>query len=262
MSAGTAGGNGGPPDEKARVPGREPMTPPLPRRFYAAAGVARRDSGAYAIELDGKPVRTPGKHELAVAARPLAEAIAAEWDAQGTHIDPGTMPLTRMLNTALDGVTGNEAAVRDDILAFCGSDLVCYRAETPHELVAGQAMAWDPVLGWAERRLGARFRSVTGLMPIEQPPEAIDRVAAHLQGLGALQLTALHVMTTLTGSALIALAHADGAFDAGAAWRFAHVDEDWQIAQWGADAEASARRDRRWRDMTAASRLFALASGT
>ncbi len=247
------------PKPAARMPGREPRSKPLPKRFYEAVTVGREAAGGFAILLDGRAARTPGKRKLVVAAEPLAEALAAEWAAQKTEIDPATMELTRLVVTALDGVVGKEAEVGDDIVAFAGSDLVCYRAEAPEGLVGEQNAAWDPVVAWAKQRLGIRLKLAAGIVHVAQDEDGLERVRAHVRGFDALRLTALHVMTTLTGSAMIALAHADGLMDAGTAWRMAHIDEDWQIRLWGEDAEAAARRERRWQTMQAASRLLQLA---
>ena len=214
--------------------------------------------GGYRVQLDGKPVRTPAKALLALPTRALAEAVAGEWAAQREHIDPATMPLTRLANSAIDGVQGREAEVRADIVRYAGSDLLCYRASEPEGLVRRQAEMWDPVLGWARDALGARFAVAEGLMPLAQPDAAISAIAAALEGFDAFSLAALHVMTTLTGSALLALAHARGRLTAEQAWTAAHVDEDWQIGKWGEDAEAAARRQRRWCEMQAAGRMLAL----
>jgi chaperone required for assembly of F1-ATPase len=233
---------------------------PRPRRFYRAVsvdGAAR----AFRVLLDGKPVRTPAKRELALPARPLAEAVAAEWEAQGEHIDPGTMPLTRLVNTVLDGVAGREAEVRADIAKYAASDLLCYRAEGPPELVRRQMEAWDPVLAWARAALGANLVIARGIVPVAQPQAAMGAIGSALVRLDAFGLAAHHVMTTLTGSTLLALAHAGGRLTAEEAWAAAHIDEDWQIGQWGGDAQAKARRQRRWTDMEAASRLVALLGG-
>ena len=233
---------------------------PLPKRFYAAVTIAGPDAtlAAYRILLDGKGMRTPAKAVLAVPTRALAEAIAAEWAAQGQHIDPATMPLTRLVNSALDGVRGREAAVREDIAKFAGSDLLCYRAGEPEALALAQAAVWDPILAWSRQALGAHFVVAEGIMPVEQPQAAKAAVARALADYEAFALTALHVMTTLTGSALLALAHAHGRLGIEEAWAAAHVDEDWQIGRWGEDAEAAARRQRRWGEMQAAGRLLAL----
>jgi chaperone required for assembly of F1-ATPase len=230
----------------------------LRKRWYKAVTVASAGAATFRVLLDGKPVRTPAKAELAVPARALAEAIAAEWEAQATHIDAATMPLTRLANTAVDGVGARLARVRDDIAAFAASDLVCYRAEGPEPLVQLQRQHWDPVLAWAQAALGAHFEVAAGLMPVAQSEAAVASVAAALADLDAFRLAALHVMTTLTGSALLALAHVRGALSAEAAWAAAHVDEDWQISQWGEDAQAAARRARRWAEMQAASRMLVL----
>jgi chaperone required for assembly of F1-ATPase len=168
------------------------------------------------------------------------------------------MPLTRLANSTIDGVIARQAEVRAEIVKYAGSDLLCYRAEGPEELIRRQAETWDPVLAWARAALGADFNVSQGVMPAAQPDAATEAVARALQPHGPFALAAIHVMTTLMGSALLALAHAHGHLSAEAAWVAAHVDEDWQISQWGEDAEAKARRDRRWAEMQAASRLLEL----
>jgi chaperone required for assembly of F1-ATPase len=193
-----------------------------------------------------------------VPTRALADAISAEWDAQGSRIEPATMPLTRLANSIIDGVIGREAEVRRDIAKYAESDLVCYRAESPQDLMVRQARAWNPVLSWAQDVLGARFQSAQGVMPVKQGDDAIASVGRALEGYDAYRLAALHVMTSLMGSVLLALAHARGRLSAEEAWTAAHIDEDWQIGRWGQDEEAVARRAQRWRDMQAASRLLTL----
>jgi len=246
------GGTGG-----SSLPGRDAR--PLRRRIYNMAAAATEASPAgFAVLLDGRPARTPAGAPLAAPTRALAEALAAEWDAQREHIDPAAMPLTRIANTAIDGVRGREAAVCADIARYAASDLLCYRASEPEGLARRQAEQWDPVLAWARTELGAGFRVAEGLMPMTQPEAAPAAVAAALEELDAFALAALHTMTTLMGSALLALAQARGRLSAEAAWAAAHVDEDWQIARWGEDAQAAARRRRQWTEMEAASRLLAL----
>ncbi len=251
----------GEPIPAAKVLGREPLRAPLPKRFYTAATVGA-EGPPFRILLDGRPLKTPKKQALAVPSVVLADAIAAEWSAQATHIDPATMPLTRMANTALDGVVGNEDALRADIAAFAMSDLLCYRADGPDRLVSEQSARWNPVLDWAARRLDCRFQLAEGIMPVTQPEAIRAAVVAAIASAGAFQLTPLHVVTTLTGSALLALAVAERHLDAEAAWAAAHVDEDFQIVQWGWDAEARARRAFRWTEMQAAARMIALTSAS
>ncbi len=234
---------------------RRPARPELPRRFYKTAGVAPSDDG-FVLTLDGKPARTPGRNPLVVASPMVAAALAAEWQGQGEHIDPATMPLTRIAHSAIDRVAREMAPVRAEIVKYAGSDLTCYRGEGPQSLVAAQEAAWGPVLAWAEVALGARFVLAAGIIAVEQPAESLDAVAAALGPLDPLRLAAVHVVTTLTGSALIALAVLHGALSPEAAWVAAHVDEDWQMAQWGRDAMALARRAARWRDMQAAALIL------
>lgn len=254
-SRGLSGGDGT--EAKAKVPGREPLRS-LPKRFYASAVVVSEGGAPYGVSLDGRPLRTPGKGILALPVEPLAHAIAEEWHAQGPEIDPASMPLTRLANTALDGVAGNEAATRADIANYALSDLLCYRADAPADLARLQARSWDPVLAWAEKALGCRFVLAAGVMPVRQPEGHHEKMVSALEGYDAFALSALHVVTTLTGSALLALALARRHLTAEAVWAAAHVDEDYQIAQWGGDAEATARRHRRWKEMQAAAHLFDL----
>lgn len=249
------------PREAAKVLGRESLRPPLPKRFYKAASVedARESDGALAfrVVLDGRALKTPRKRAFGVPSRALAEAIVAEWAAQGAEIDPATMPLTRIANTAIDAVADAMSEVASDIVAFAGSDLLCYRAEGPPELAARQRAHWDPVVRWSEEALGAHFIIGKGVMPVAQPEEALARLGASLQDFDAFQLAALHVLTTLSGSALLALYLALGAGTAEAVWAAAHVDEDYQIELWGRDDEAEARRAYRLEEFRAACRVLA-----
>ena len=238
-------------------PGSGQKAAVLPKRIYRTATVAPAGSG-YGVRLDDKPLRTPAKAVLALPTSGLAHAIAAEWQAQGERIDPASMPLTRVANSAFDGVLGREAEVRADIARYADSDLLCHRAETPPELVRRQAESWDPILDWSRAELGVAFSIARGIMPVTQPEAGRIAIARALAPYDGFALAALHVMTTLMGSALLALAHARGAITVEAAWAAAHVDEDWQISQWGEDAEAAARRGRRWREMRAASQLLEL----
>lgn len=226
--------------------------PILQKRFYQRAE-ARLEEGGYTLRLDGKRAHTPGRHPLAVPDLHLAEAIAAEWSAQGELIHPATMPVTRLANTALDGVAERMEEVRSDLVAYAGADLLCYRAGEPEALVARQREDWDPILGWAENRFRCRFVLAEGVVHVAQPQNTITAIRAALADYQhPFRLAGLHLATTLTGSALIALAFEAGAISVERSWAAAHVDEDWQISRWGADTEAMERRRRRFEDFRAA----------
>ncbi|MCK1391341.1 ATP12 family protein [Bradyrhizobium sp. 1] len=245
--------------------GRSPLDPqeavrqasrvPLRKRFYQEAGVAEVEGG-FAIMLDGKPIRTPSKRQVVIPSRALADAVAAEWAAQGETINPMTMPLTRVANSVVEGVVDRVELVAEDLAKYFESDLLFYRAGHPEGLVAREAAHWDPVLFWAAETLGAHFILSEGVMHVKQPDEAIQAARAALPG-DAWSVAALHVVTTLTGSALLALALAHGARDAGQVWDAAHVDEDWNAEKWGVDEEAAARRAARLRDFHAAVTVLA-----
>jgi chaperone required for assembly of F1-ATPase len=208
--------------------------------------------------LDGKPVRTPGKVPLTVPSKALAAAIAEEWRAQGAHIDPRTMPLTKLANTAIDGVEGRTEPVVDDIMAHARADLLCYRADGPEGLAAQQAKHWDKVIAWAKDALHAPLNLAEGVVHVAQPEASLAALRKEIAGLDTFALAALHVMTALTGSALLGLAVALKRLTPEEAWAAAHVDEDFQISQWGEDEEAKARRAARKADFDAAARLLEL----
>ena len=246
--------NGGGSRENPIAAARRGVRPALRRRFYAKASVASEASG-HAVRLDGKAVHTPTRRILAAPTRGLAEAIAAEWQAQGDVIDPSTMPLTRLANVIIDGVTDRPRPVADEIAKYVGSDLLFYRAASPAGLVERQRRHWDPVMAWAAQRLRARFALAEGIMHVAQPPEALAAVRAAIPE-DPWPLGALHAATTLMGSALLALALAYGKLSADEAWQAAHVDEDWNMEQWGRDALALERRGFRFAELKAAAMVL------
>lgn len=236
---------------------RRLAAPVRQRRFYRNAEMVKEEGG-FTLRLDGKRAMTPGRRPLAVPDPHFAQAIAAEWSAQGSDIDPATMPATRLANSAIDGVADRLQEVRDGITAYAGTDLLCYRAGEPEGLVARQHELWDPLLAWAEQRFAARFVLAQGVMHVAQPENALRAVEAEVNRFDdPLRLAGLSLATTLTGSALIALAISAGAVGVEEAWRAAHADEDWNISQWGEDPEAMQRRRQRFEDF----RTAALALG-
>ncbi|MGB9367478.1 MAG: ATP12 family protein [Xanthobacteraceae bacterium] len=235
---------------------RRNMRPNLRKRFYESAAVG--EGAPYPVLLDGRGVKTPSGNTLAAPSAALAQAIAAEWNAQGERINPAPMPLTRLANTIIDGVAPDPEPVAQEITKYLGSDLLCYRADAPEGLVAAQVQHWDPVLTWARETHGARFVLSEGVMFVAQPQSAIAAARAAIPS-DPWQLGAVHLITTLTGSALIALAVAARQLSLDEAWAAAHVDEDWNMKLWGRDELALARRATRLADMQAAVSVLFLA---
>ena len=234
------------PEEAVRRTARAPQR----KRFYTSAGVAETEGG-FAVTLDGKPIRTPSGRQVVVPNRDIAEAIAAEWNAQGENIDPLTMPLTRFANSVTQAVVDRVAAVADDLAKYLGTDLLFYRAGHPEVLVAREAAHWDPILFWAANEFGAHFILAEGIVHVAQPEPAIKAARATFPT-DPWAIAALHVVTTLTGSALLSLALYHGVRSPDEVWAAAHVDEDWNIEKWGIDEEVAARRTARLVDFTAA----------
>ena len=231
------------------------------KRFYKDVTIVE-EPGHFAILLDGRSVKTPARADIRLPTRAAATLVADEWKRQGAFLKPDAMPHTKLVNTVIDGVARTMADVEAEIVTFAGSDLLCYRAGEPADLVALQAREWDPVLAWTRDDLQARFYLAEGIVFVAQPEATIRAFASAVattvgQGDAApFRLGALNVMTTLTGSALLALAIARKVLAPEEGWRKAHVDEDFQSSRWGIDAEAAERRERRWIDMRAAAQLI------
>lgn len=210
------------------------------KRFYKDASVAARDGG-FAVLLDGKPVKTPAGNALLLPTEKLASAIAAEWRGQGEEIVATSMPLLRLANTVIDGVAANRDEVIGAILRFGENDLICYRAHQPPELLARQAAGWDPLLDWVAEKHGANMRVAAGLTHIDQPPESLAALRQALGNFDAFTLGALHVIASITGSTVLALAVADGLLSGTQAFELSRIDETYQAEKWGEDAEAAKR---------------------
>jgi chaperone required for assembly of F1-ATPase len=238
------------PQEAARRGARTPRR----KRFYAKADVVAADAG-FAIALDGKLIRTPSGRIITAPSREIAQAIAAEWDAQQEMIDPLTMPMTRFANSLVEAVVDRVDDVAADIAKYFSSDLLFYRAAHPEALVARESEHWDGVLFWAADTLGAHFILAQGIVHVRQPDAAIEAAREALPT-DPWVVAAMHVVTTMTGSALLALALVHGAREPDEVWAAAHVEEDWNAEQWGVDEEAAGRRAARLVDFQAATRIL------
>ena len=228
------------------------------RRFWTRAEAAADGGGGWQVLLDGRVLRTPGKQPLRLPTAPLAEAIAAEWQAQGDLIRPEAMPLTRAANSAIERVAPQRTEVAMMLAAHAGTDLLCYRATHPRDLAEAQARDWQPLLDWAAARYGARLAVTAGIMPLPQDAGALAALAGAVAGFGPVGLTALHDLVTLPGSLVLGLAVAEGRLTASDAHRLARLDEDHQAALWGRDAEAEAAAEARLAAMRAAETLWTL----
>jgi len=230
------------------------------KRFWKTVR-AEEVSDGWTILLDSQPVKTPGRRPVTVPSRTIADEIVAEWEAQTDRVDPLSMPMMRAAATCLDRVAPEMAAVAADIAAYGEADLLCYRVDRPDELVARQAQAWDPVLDWADRTLGARLRVGAGIVHVVQPGAAVAALAAEVRRHAPWHLTALAEMTTISGSLVLALAVRHGRLDADEAWALSRIDEEWNIAHWGEDREAAEQAARRESDFRHAARLIRLLDG-
>jgi chaperone required for assembly of F1-ATPase len=227
------------------------------KRFWSEVTV-EAGAGGFAIVLDRRPLRTPGKAPCVVPTRALARTVAAEWAAVEGEVDPAEMPLTRAANSAIDRVIPEQDAVAAVIAAYGAVDLICYRAPHPQGLARRQAAGWDPLHAWADEALGAPLVSVEGVVHVAQAPESLTRLGAAVRAHGPWELTALHDLVSIPGSLVIGLAVSHGRLDAEAGWALSRIDEDWQIEEWGEDDEAEAVAGRRRLDFANAARLLEL----
>jgi chaperone required for assembly of F1-ATPase len=227
------------------------------KRFWKSAAAVEMDRG-YAVELDGRPVKTPARAELAVPTSALAEAIAAEWNDSPEEVDPRTMPLTGLANAAIDRVASDKDAFAAGLARYGESDLTCYRAEGPETLVKRQTESWDALLGWARRRYDVDFATCSGIMHVPQPEETVRKLGHAVAMLDAFRLAGLSPLVTIGGSLVAGLAVLEKMMPATEAWEAVSLDDRWQMEQWGADAEAEAALDARRRDFLAGARFLEL----
>ena len=227
------------------------------KRFWTSAAAVGTDGG-FAVELDGRRVRTPARAELVVPTRAVADAIAAEWNECGEKVDPRAMPLTGLANAAIDRVAPDKDAFAAGLAKYAETDLTYYRAKQPQTLVARQGESWDALLGWARRRYDVDFATCSGVMHIAQPEETVRKLGHAVASLDAFQLAGLSPLVTIGGSLVAALAVLEKMMPATEAWEAVSLDDRWQMEQWGADAEAEAALDARRRDFLAGARFLEL----
>lgn len=227
----------------------------LPKRFYKQTGIAVTADG-FAVTLDGRPTRTPGRVPVAVAQEALAQLMAEEWAAQGEFIDPEKMPMVRLVNSAIESGPDKVGPLRDEIVRYASNDLLLYRADSPRELVAAEEAAWDEALVRLARHFGVAFQPTIGILHQPQPVATLGRLREAIADESLLPLTALVSITSLTGSGLLAIGLRHGLFAPDDVWAAAHVDEDHNIRLWGEMEEARLRRDKRRIEFDAAVRLL------
>jgi chaperone required for assembly of F1-ATPase len=227
------------------------------KRFYKQAAIAATADGV-AVQLDGRPVKTPAGKPLVVPGAALAEAIAAEWADQGETVRPATMPLTQLAATALDRIGPERPAIVERLLSYAATDLLCYRADFPPDLAERQHAAWQPLLDWAAAELAAGLTVTVGVMAVEQPPAALAALAERLAAHDTWRLAAIQAACAAAGSLVLALALAEGRLNAEQTFGLSQLDETYQAEKWGEDYEAADRRAALKRDIDAAARLLAL----
>jgi chaperone required for assembly of F1-ATPase len=227
------------------------------KRFWTEVSL-RQEGEGFAVLLDDRPVRTPLKAPLILPTEALAREVAAEWQAQSGTVRPATMPYTRTANSATDSVSRAFDAVAAMLSAYGGTDLLCYRATGPADLIARQAAGWDPLLDWAATALLAPLHSTAGVMHVDQPEDSLAVLDAAVRSLTPFQLAAFHDLVALSGSLVLALAVSRGRLTAEAAWQLSRIDETWQAEVWGADEEAAETAARKQGEFLQAARFFAL----
>jgi chaperone required for assembly of F1-ATPase len=229
------------------------------KRFWRQAEVIEADGG-FGVALDRKPIKTPGRIDLAVPTRALADAIAAEWQDCGELLDPRAMPLTGLANAAIERVAADPQAFAAGLARYAESDLLCYRAEGPAPLVQRQAESWGALLGWARRRYDVDFATCAGVMHVAQPAETLRKRGHAVAALDNFQLAGLSQMVTIGGSLVAGLAVLEEMMPAEDAWEAVSLDDRWQLEQWGDDPEGQAALDARRRDVLAGARFLELLS--
>ncbi len=227
------------------------------KRFYKTVTAERADDG-WRVLLDGRPIKTAGSRPQVVPTQTLAEAMAAEWAAQGEEIDPALFHLRDLADFAIDAVVPNRDQVIGDVLPYAETDTLCYRADPDEPLYARQEEVWEPLVAGFEERLGVRFTRVSGIVHRPQPEATLARLRKELEAHDAFALAALRMLASLAASLTIALEAIRPDADAEALWKAAELEADWQAELWGEDWEAAERRAARFEAFTLAIRMAAL----
>jgi len=227
------------------------------KRFWKSAAVVEVDGG-YAVEIDGRRVKTPARADLKVPAKALADAIAVEWNECADEFDPRAMPMTGLANAAIDRIAPDKGQFAAGLARYGESDLTCYRAEGPETLVERQSESWDALLGWARRRYDVDFSTCSGVMHIPQPEETVRKLGHAVASLDAFHLAGLSPLVTIGGSLVAGLSVLERMMPAAEAWEAVSLDDRWQMEQWGADAEAQAALDARRSDFLTGARFLEL----
>jgi chaperone required for assembly of F1-ATPase len=222
------------------------------KRFYTSVEIVETDNGAFEVRLDGRTVKSPGRKAVRVPSKALAERMAGEWRAQKEFVRPTSMPVTRLVNTALEAGPELAPKLRDELVRYTGNDLLCYRADQPEALVVRQTEIWGRALGEMERRYDVRFEVITGILHRPQPAPTLEKMAELGGRFGPFGLIALNSIAALTGSGVLAFGLAEGLLAPDFGWTAAHVDEDFNISRWGEDHEARVRREQRRAEYDAA----------
>lgn len=218
------------------------------RKFYSDVDVREKATG-FSVTLDGKPIKTPIKNALVMPTKALAQAVADEWIAQDETVVPSSMPMTTLVNTSIDRVGARRAETVAELVAYGHTDLVCYRAEEPDELVALQTKTWDPYLGWLQAELGAGLAVTTGVLPLTQNEFDMVRLTGEVEILDDFALTAFHAFVSGFGSIVLALAAIHNFKSFEDCWHASILDQSFQENQWGTDPEVMENRERQWRDL-------------
>lgn len=229
------------------------------KRFWKEASVGEVDGG-FTILLDGRTVKTPAKAAMVMPTRVMAEAAAAEWQAQEDEVLPLTMPVTRSANAAIDKVAIQHGEVADMLAAYGGTDLLCYRADSPQELIERQAKAWQPLLDWAEAELNAPLRVASGVIHVDQPEASLKNLSREVHALSNFELAAFHDLVAMSGSLVIGFAIIRGFAPAENLWQVSRLDETWQEEQWGVDEEAADLAETKRVQFLHADRFFRMAT--
>ena len=209
------------------------------------------------VVVNDKPLHTPGKHPLIVPTKALADAITAEWRANGKYVSI-KMPLTTLAYTAIDRIAGQEKAIIEVLLVYLDTDTLSYRASGSEALAKKQQQQWDPILAWLDKTLGAAWQVTSGVMPVDQSPQLHKAIEKHLSSLNAMQLSAVSVLSSSLSSLALALTVLERHVTADEAFRLSRLEEDHQAEQWGVDSEAESRAARLKDEINDAARFLDL----
>ena len=212
------------------------------KKFWEKVSIKKISSDSFCVMLDKRILKTPLKRDLILPNLNLAEEIVKEWDQDSKKINTESMIFYGLISTSLDKIIDNKNLYINDILDYVDTDLICYRAESPKELVELQKNKWDPIILFIEKYIGIKVQVFQGIFPKKQHTTVHTKLTNLINQFSIFEISVLHRITNITGSIFLSLCVLKKDISKKEVFELSVLDELWQSENWGFDEEISQKR--------------------